>query len=155
MTAVSVAELARDGRIEAIAVDVDAAWARLDEARTHLGSSAALAKSDPALAYVALYDAARKAVTDLMQAHGYRVANRPGAHQAAGLYAEAVLGSGAAVVHVRAFDRMRQVRHRSKYAHQPTTTGLLSTDPPTPGRSWPPSRRPSRPDLAARTDDQK
>ena len=94
----------------------------------HLASSAALAKSDPALAYVALYDAARKAITALMQADGYRVANRPGAHQAAGLYAEAQLGRGTAAVHVRAFDRMRQVRNRSEYAHQPITTRLLSTD---------------------------
>ena len=128
MAAVSVAELARDGRIEAVATDVGAAWARVDEARTHLVSSAALANSDPALAYVALYDAARKAITALMQAHGYRVANRPGAHQAAGLYAEALLATGAAAVHVRAFDRMRQIRNRSEYAHQPITTRLLGTD---------------------------
>jgi hypothetical protein len=54
-----------------------------------------LAKSDPALAYVALYDAARKAITGHMQAHGYRVTNRPGAHQAVGLYADAALSGGA------------------------------------------------------------
>jgi len=67
------------------------AWSRLDEATAHLTSSAALAATDPALAYVALYDAARKAITAHMQANGYRPTNRTGAHQAVGLYAETAL----------------------------------------------------------------
>jgi hypothetical protein len=87
-----------------------------------------LAKSDPTLAYVALYDAARKAITAHMQAHGYRAANRAGAHQAVGLYAESAFAAGAAVSHIRAFDRMRQIRNRSEYDHQPITERLLATD---------------------------
>jgi len=63
-----------------------------------------------------------------MQAYGYRAANRPGAHQAVGLYAEATLASGAAVPHVRAFDRMRQIRNRTEYDHEPITERLLTTD---------------------------
>jgi hypothetical protein len=128
MPPVSVADLARDGRIEAVFPDLNAAWSRLDEAKTHLASSAALAKTDPSLSYVALYDAARKAITAHMQAHGYRVANRPGAHHAVGLYAEATLAIGVAGPHVRAFDRMRQVRNRSEYAQHPITKRLLTTD---------------------------
>jgi hypothetical protein len=128
MASVSVADLARDGRIEAVSPDLNAAWSRLDEAKTHLASSAALAKADPSLAYVALYDAARKAITAHMQAHGYRVTNRPGAHHAVGLYAEATLTLGATGPHVRAFDRMRQVRNRSEYAQLPITKRLLTTD---------------------------
>ena len=124
----TVADLLRDGRIEAVPADLKAAWSRLDEARTHLGSSAGLAKSDPALAYVALYDAARKPITALMQADGYRISNRPAAHHAVGLYAEATLATGAAAPQVRAFDRMRQVRNRSEYAQQPITKRLLTTD---------------------------
>jgi hypothetical protein len=77
---------------------------------------------------VALYDAARKAITAHMQADGYRATNRLGAHQAAGLYAEATLGAGTAVSDVRAFDRMRRVRNRSEYDQQPITERLLSTD---------------------------
>ena len=68
MATVSVADLLRAGRIETIPPDVIAAWSRIDEANAHLVSSAALAKSDPALAHVALYDAARKAITAHMQA---------------------------------------------------------------------------------------
>ncbi len=128
MAKVTVAGLVRDGRIERTTADLAAAWSRVDEATTHLLSSAALAATDPALAYVALYDAARKAVAAHMQAYGYRAANRPGAHQAVGLYAEATLASGAAVPHVRAFDRMRQIRNRTEYDHEPITERLLTTD---------------------------
>jgi len=63
-----------------------------------------------------------------MQAHGYRATNRTGAHQAVGLYAEATLDSGAALPHIQAFDRMRQIRNRSEYNQQPITERLLATD---------------------------
>ena len=128
MASPSVADLLRAGRIESIQPDVTAAWSRIDEATAHLASSAALAATDPALAYVALYDAARKAVTAHMQANGYRPTNRTGAHQAVGLYAEAALASSASPPHIQAFDRMRQVRNRSEYNQQPITARLLSTD---------------------------
>lgn len=87
-----------------------------------------MARSDPALAEIALYDAARKAITAQMQAPGYRATNRPGAHQAVGLYAEATFATGAALPHVRALDRMRQIRNRSEYDQQPITARLLTTD---------------------------
>lgn len=128
MPKVSLADLARDGRIEAVSTDLSAAWSRLDEAKTRLSSSAALADTDPSLSYLALYDAARKAIIAHMQAHGYRATNRPGAHHAVGLYAEATLATGPDGPHVRAFDRMRQVRNRSEYANQPITEQLLTAD---------------------------
>ncbi len=59
---------------------------------------------------------------------GYRVTNRAGARQAVGLYAEASLGKGAAAVHIRAFDRMRQVRNRTEYEQQTISELLLSAD---------------------------
>ena len=55
MAKATVAGLLRDGRIEQINPDVPTAWSRVDEAKTHLVSSAALAATDPTLAYVALY----------------------------------------------------------------------------------------------------
>lgn len=129
MAAASLADLLRDGRIERVSPDVGAAWEGVEAAKTHLVSSEALRRSDPALAYVALYDAARKAIAGHMQAHGYRAGNRPGAHQAVGLYAEATLATGTAGSHVRAFERMRQVRNRSEYGrHQPITDRVLATD---------------------------
>ncbi|HLG70634.1 MAG TPA: hypothetical protein VK009_09460 [Chloroflexota bacterium] len=129
MAGVSVADLLHSGRIEGIPADVAAAWLRMDEANAHLVSSAALARTDPALAYVALYDAARKAITAHMQANGYGPTNRSGAHHAVGQYAEAALASSATLADVQAFDRMRQVRNRSEYNQQPITERLLAADP--------------------------
>ena len=123
-----VSDLLRDGRVERVTPDLVAAWERVADAKTHLVSSDKLAKSDPALAYVALYDAARKAITAHMQANGYRVPSRPGAHQAVGLYAEATLVTPANIAHIKAFERMRQVRNRSEYDDQPVSELLLRTD---------------------------
>ena len=128
MAKATLAALLRDGRIEKVAPDLRVAWSRVDEARVHLASSAVLARSDPALAYVALYDAARKAIAGHMQANGYRAVNRAGAHQSVGMYAEATLAVGAAIPHVKAFDRMRQIRNRSEYEQQPITSRLLVAD---------------------------
>ena len=128
MTPISVAQLVSQGRLEAVAADLAAAWNRIDEAKRHLESSASLAATDTSLAYVALYDAARKALTAHMQANGYRATNRTGAHQAVGLYAEATLATGNAKPHVDAFDRMRQIRNRSEYGSQIIGQQMLSTD---------------------------
>jgi hypothetical protein len=128
MAGPTVADLVRQGRIERVTPDVAAAWDRLGEAKIHLVSSEKLAKSDPVLAYLALYDAARKAISAHMQANGYRATNRAGAHQAVGLYAEATLGSSPAAPHIKAFDRMRQVRNRSEYEQQPISELLLTAD---------------------------
>lgn len=128
MAGPTVADLVRQGRIERVTPDVVAAWGRLREAKTHLASTEKLANSDPILAYLALYDAARKAITAHMQANGYRATNRAGAHQAVGLYAEATLGSSTAARHIKAFDRMRQVRNRSEYEQQPISELLLTAD---------------------------
>lgn len=124
----TVAQLLSEGRLERVTADVAAAWERVNEAKRHLQSSAALATSDESLAYVALYDAARKAVTAHMQANGYRATNRVGTHQAVVLYAEATLAQGVAGPDVAAFDRMRRVRNRSEYGHQVIGAQVLAAD---------------------------
>ena len=124
----AVADLVREGRLERVPIDVASAWSRLDEAKLHLNSSATLAQSDTTAAYALLYDAARKAIVAHMLAVGYRATNRPGAHQAVALYAEGTLATGSASSHIRAFDRMRQIRNRSEYDHQPVTSRVLATD---------------------------
>ena len=45
--------------------------------------------SDSTLAFTALYDAIRKAISAHMRAHGYRVGRGPGAHAKTGEYAQA------------------------------------------------------------------
>lgn len=128
MTPTTVTQLIVEGRLERIAVDIKAAWTRIDEAKRHLESSAALAASDPSLAYVALYDAARKALVGHMQANGFRATNRTGAHQAVGLYGEATIATGNAKPHVDAFDRMRLLRNRSEYGSQIIGEQMLAAD---------------------------
>ena len=46
MPPVSVAGLARDGRIEVVSADLNAAGSRVEEAKTDLASSAALAETE-------------------------------------------------------------------------------------------------------------
>ncbi len=65
----TVAQLECDSRIERVPTDLAAAWSRLDEA--NLASSAKLTRTDPALAYVALCDAARKSIVAHMHARAY------------------------------------------------------------------------------------
>ena len=60
-------------------VNPDRARTLLAQAARHLESAEAIAATDPSLAYVALYDAARKAGLAHMLAHGYRELVRPGA----------------------------------------------------------------------------
>jgi hypothetical protein len=123
-----VAQLLNEGRLERVTADVTAAWTRIDEAKKHLDSSAALAATDPSLAYVGLYDAARKAIVAHMQANGYRATNRTGAHQAVGLYAEATITTGTAKTHIDAFDRLRQIRNRTEYGNQVIGEQMLTAD---------------------------
>ena len=124
----TVAQLLQDGRLEPVNADVAAAWERVEEAKRHLVSSASLAGSDGPLAYVALYDAARKAVAAHMLANGYRPANQVGAHQTVVLYAEAALAQSGAGPAVVAFDRMRRVRNRSEYGQSVIGAQVLATD---------------------------
>ena len=123
----TVDELLRDGRLERVTADTRGAWEWIEEAKRHLRSSEVLAGSDQSLAYVALYDAARKAVVAHMLANGYRATNQLGAHQAVVLYSEATLADRAQE-HVAAFDRMRRLRNRSEYGHQVIGEQLLASD---------------------------
>ena len=107
----TIAELVHDGRIELVPADLDVARTILLEALRHLQSAQVVAASDPNGAYALFYDAARKAVSAHMLSEGYRVAARPGAHQAVVLYAEEAVGGA----DVSQLDRMRRNRNRSEY----------------------------------------
>lgn len=125
MTATSVAELVRDGRLESVPPDIDAARAMLADAARHLASAETVAEADPGGAYQLLYDSARKAVCAHMLAGGYRVRNRQGAHQAVVLYAEEALEGCDDVVHL---DRMRRSRNRSEYDLKAFGTAEVAAD---------------------------
>lgn len=125
----SVAALLRDGRLERVERDREAAGTRLEEARRHLASAAAIAETDPVGAYALLYDGARKAVDAHMLARGYRVPKgRLGGHQATAMYALMALGSGPHAEHVEHFDRMRRNRNRAEYGAWAIGAGTLAVD---------------------------
>jgi HEPN domain len=110
-----VAGLRRTGRLQQVPEDRDAARARLTVAEQHLATASRLLAEgmDLEIAYVALYDAARKAITAAMLAAGIRAANRAGAHEAVAIWAAEVLGPGCAAA--RRFDALRRRRNRSEY----------------------------------------
>jgi hypothetical protein len=98
------------GLLEEVAPHGEDALLRLDEAERHLASAEQIATTDPNGAFQLAYDAARKAATAHMLAHGLRVTNQPGAHATTGRYALVALGEAFAP-----FDRMRRRRNRSEY----------------------------------------
>jgi HEPN domain-containing protein len=107
--------LLRQGRLQRVPTDRTTARDRLDVAEQHIATARRLLAEglDLEIAYVALYDAARKAVTAAMLAGGVRAAHRGGAHEAVAIWCAEVLGPGCPPA--RRFDRLRRRRHRSEY----------------------------------------
>lgn len=110
-----VAALLRAGRLQRVPADAEAAAARLAVARQHLDTARRLLDEqlDLEIAYVALYDAARKAVTAAMLAAGVRATNRSGAHEAVAIWSAENLGVRSPAG--RRFDALRRRRNRSEY----------------------------------------
>jgi hypothetical protein len=109
-------QLVERGRIERVQPDETAGRSELDQARANIASAGSeLHKTNPVLAYTALYDAARLAISAHMRVSGYRVTGGPGAHTRFGEYASAALADQAVGEHLARFDRMRQTRNRIEY----------------------------------------
>ena len=86
----------------------------LATARQHLASARLLADSDPYLAYVAVYDAIRRALSALLQIQGLR-ATTSGGHHAV----QAQFGASMGAI-LRPVDRIRVTRHEAEYPGQAT-----------------------------------
>ena len=106
-----VDDLLRQGRLEPVVADPDAAQMIVDEAKRHLESAERILDTDANGAYQLLYDAARKAVSAHMLRAGYRATNRAGAHDATAGYAREALDEPR-TAHL---DRMWKNRNRSEY----------------------------------------
>jgi hypothetical protein len=93
------------------------------QARIHLSSAAAICDQDPPGAYALVYDAARKALTAVLENQGLRPTTR-GGHLAAYEAVRAQLAPPLGKI-LRPFDRMRRQRHDSEYppASAPALTG--------------------------------
>ncbi|MDP5182601.1 hypothetical protein QOZ88_08110 [Blastococcus sp. BMG 814] len=85
----------------------------LRQARAHLATAAKVAGDDPAGAYGLLYDAARKALTAVLENQGLRPTSRGGhlaAYHAVTAQLDPPLGRA-----LRPFDRLRRTRNDAEY----------------------------------------
>lgn len=106
-----LASLVTAGRMERVRADRPSGAGRLVRAEGKLEAARRIADIDIEVAYLTAYDATGVAVTAHMLAHGYRVRATAGAHEAVGIYAEAMISAPS----VREFQRMRRRRNKSEY----------------------------------------
>ena len=103
----------------------------IEQARAHLTSSSVLAESDPEGAYALLYDAARKALTAILENQGLRPTSKGGhlaVYEATMAQLENVLRKT-----LRPFDRMRRRRQDAEYPAtdaEPFTSDDVAEDLP-------------------------
>jgi hypothetical protein len=101
-----------------ITANEDLAQRLLGTARQHLLSARQLAGSDPYLAYAAVHDAIRKALSALLQIQGLR-ATTSGGHLAVQHAIQAQFGASMGAL-LRPVDRIRATRHEAEYPGQAT-----------------------------------
>jgi hypothetical protein len=94
------------------------------QARKHLASADEIGDEDPAGGYTLVYDAARKALTAVLENQGLRPTTR-GGHLAVYGATRAQLDPPMGQV-LRPFDRMRRQRHNAEYP--PTDAPQISAD---------------------------
>ena len=119
-----VAALVTAGRLERVPADGPRALTRLTRAEEKLAAARKIAEIDVEVGYVTAYDATRIAVTAHLLANGYRVRPIEGAHEAVGVYAEALINSPSA----SEFQRMRRRRNKSEYDDITIGRADLTTD---------------------------
>lgn len=118
-----VLQMIAGGELERVTADEELAHRIINVALSHLATAEREADLDPVMAYSALYDAARKALTALLQIQGLRP-TRSGGHLAviAACRAQFDPPLGATL---RPLDRMRRVRHTAEY---PTSSTMIDSD---------------------------
>jgi hypothetical protein len=111
----NIDDLVREGSFEAVPADPVSARRILDEARRHVAAARQIGELDRSGAYVLCYDAARKAISAVLLAGGYRAMSVPGAHVAIARAAVSFGSSEAERSRLRQLDQMRRHRNRSEY----------------------------------------
>jgi hypothetical protein len=107
------------GELERVPASRTHADLLLSQAHQHVKSAGALAPSDPPGAYQLLYDAARKALSAILENQGLRATSR-GGHIAVLDAVSAQLDPPLGLI-LRPFDRLRRRRNQAEYpaANQP------------------------------------
>lgn len=101
------------GHLQRVVASRDHADLLVRQARAHLAAAAAVAEFDPPGAYALAYDAARKALTAILENQGVRP-TRSGGHLAAFHAVRAQLVPPMADV-LSPFDRIRRTRNETEY----------------------------------------
>lgn len=106
-------KLIADGELQRVPPNREHADQLLVQSRKDLASAELLLDSNPKRAYESLYDAARMALTAILENEGLRPTNR-GGHIAPYSAVIAQLDPPMGAI-LRPFDRMRRTRNRSQY----------------------------------------
>jgi HEPN domain-containing protein len=109
----TIDKLIADGELQRVPPSREHADQLLAQARRDLASAELLRDSNPRRAYESLYDAARMALTAVLENQGLRPTSR-GGHIAPYTAVAAQLDPPMGQV-LRPFDRMRRTRNRSEY----------------------------------------
>jgi HEPN domain-containing protein len=110
---VTIDKLIADGELQRVPPSREHADQLLAQARRDLASAGLLLDSNPRRAYESLYDAARMALTAVLENQGLRPTSRGGhiaPYAAVAAQFDPPLGAM-----LRPFDRMRRTRNRSEY----------------------------------------
>jgi hypothetical protein len=113
-----------DTELQRVPPSRDQADRLIAQAKTHTSSAVAICDEDPPGAYALVYDAARNALTAVLENQGLRPTTR-GGHLAAYEAVRAQLDPPLGKV-LRPFDRMRRQRHDAEYP--PTRAPELTAD---------------------------
>ena len=111
------------GELGQVIADTQLAQHLIAAAHRHVRSAATLADDDPELAYAALHDAIRKAMTAMLQVQGLR-ATTVGGHLAVQRAVRVQFGASMGAL-LRPVDRIRSTRHAIQY---PDRESLVDAD---------------------------
>lgn len=106
------------GKLTQVVADLDLAQRLLTAARRHVKSAETLRDDDPELAYAAVYDAIRKALSAMLQAQGLRPTTE-GGHLAVQRAVRAQFGASMGAL-LRPVDRICTTRHAIQYPDSAT-----------------------------------
>ena len=101
------------GQLQRVQPNRDQSDRLIKQAREHLASAESICGRDPSGGYAMAYDAARKALTSILENQGLRPTTRGGhlaAYEAIRCQLDPPLGA-----QLRPFDRMRRQRHDAEY----------------------------------------
>lgn len=126
----AIEEMISEGLIEGVQPDKAAALAELGMAKGHLVSVERVIEIDPTLAYTALYDAMRKAISAEMRCRGVRAKGQAGMHAKTFAYARRMFCGLGIDDALDSLERMRRNRHGSEYSVSVITASQVRRDLP-------------------------